>query len=137
MTGKSLAHQFAFSKKELDFRKGVLRRIRGMHAVILDIGAEILANGARSGFGGAAAQDVAGQFDALLASPGTLGLWHGLFMLIVTVILARGIQAGIDVLALPIRVALEVKGDLARQMGELAAAKAEAKRKADHQSAGE
>jgi NSS family neurotransmitter:Na+ symporter len=47
-------------------------------------------------FAGADAAAVAAEFDALLASPGTLGLWHGLFMVIVTVILARGIQAGIE-----------------------------------------
>jgi NSS family neurotransmitter:Na+ symporter len=47
-------------------------------------------------FSGQDAAAIAAQFDALLASPGKLMLWHGLFMVIVTVIVARGIQAGIE-----------------------------------------
>jgi len=47
-------------------------------------------------FNGQDAAAIAAEFDALLASPGDLALWHGLFMIIVTVILARGIQAGIE-----------------------------------------
>ena len=44
----------------------------------------------------AEALDYLKNSDALLASPGSLALWHGLFMIIVTWILARGIQAGIE-----------------------------------------
>ncbi|MEJ2402076.1 MAG: sodium-dependent transporter, partial [Xanthomonadales bacterium] len=38
-------------------------------------------------FTGQSAEAVAAEFDALLASPGSLALWHGLFMIIVTWIL--------------------------------------------------
>jgi len=47
-------------------------------------------------FTGQSADAVAAEFEALLASPGSLALWHGLFMIIVAWILARGIQAGIE-----------------------------------------
>jgi len=47
-------------------------------------------------FTGQSAEAVAAEFETLLASPGSLALWHGLFMIIVTIILARGVQAGIE-----------------------------------------
>ena len=42
------------------------------------------------------AEAVSNEFSALLASPAQMTLWHGLFMLITMVILARGIQRGIE-----------------------------------------
>ena len=47
-------------------------------------------------FTGQDAATVSAEFDALLASPMQLTLWHGIFMLICTIILARGLQKGIE-----------------------------------------
>jgi len=47
-------------------------------------------------FSGQDAVAVGAQFDALLASPGQLALWHGIFMALSTLILARGLQKGIE-----------------------------------------
>jgi len=47
-------------------------------------------------FTGQDAATISAEFDALLASPMQLTLWHGIFMLICTVILARGLQKGIE-----------------------------------------
>ncbi len=47
-------------------------------------------------FTGRDAATISAEFDALLASPMQLTLWHGIFMLICTVILARGLQKGIE-----------------------------------------
>jgi NSS family neurotransmitter:Na+ symporter len=47
-------------------------------------------------FSGQDAAAVGAEFEALLASPSQLMLWHGLFMLICTVILVRGLQKGIE-----------------------------------------
>lgn len=51
---------------------------------------------AGSGFGGAAVTDVASQFDGLLAQPGTMSIWHGVFMLLTLLIVGRGLQGGIE-----------------------------------------
>ncbi len=51
---------------------------------------------AASGFGGAAAADVAAQFDALQAEPGTMIAWHTVFMIIGLLIVGRGLQGGIE-----------------------------------------
>jgi NSS family neurotransmitter:Na+ symporter len=51
---------------------------------------------AATGFGDASASDVAGQFDELLASPGTLTLWHTVFLFFTMFIVARGLQGGIE-----------------------------------------
>jgi NSS family neurotransmitter:Na+ symporter len=53
----------------------------------------------KNGGGNFTGQDTAhisAEFDALLASPAQLTLWHGIFMLICTVILVRGLQKGIE-----------------------------------------
>lgn len=47
-------------------------------------------------FGGASAGDVAGQFDALLARPGTLTAWHTAFLFCTLFIVARGLHGGIE-----------------------------------------
>jgi NSS family neurotransmitter:Na+ symporter len=47
-------------------------------------------------FAGQDAAHISAEFDALLASPLQLALWHGIFMLICAVILARGLQKGIE-----------------------------------------
>ena len=47
-------------------------------------------------FGGAEASTVAAQFDALQAEPGTMILWHTIFMVIGLSIVARGLQGGIE-----------------------------------------
>ena len=51
---------------------------------------------AADGFGGAAAADVAQQFDDLLASPGTLIIWHTVFMCLALLIVGRGLRNGIE-----------------------------------------
>jgi NSS family neurotransmitter:Na+ symporter len=47
-------------------------------------------------FTGQDAATVNAEFEALLASPEQLALWHGIFMLICVVILMRGLQKGIE-----------------------------------------
>jgi NSS family neurotransmitter:Na+ symporter len=47
-------------------------------------------------FSGRDAATVSAEFDALLANPTQLTLWHGIFMLICTLILARGLKKGIE-----------------------------------------
>lgn len=47
-------------------------------------------------FEGQSAAVVNAEFEALLASPFQLGLWHGIFMFICAFILARGLQKGIE-----------------------------------------
>ena len=47
-------------------------------------------------FTGQDAAAISAEFDALLASPGQLTLWHGIFMFICTMILVRGLQKGIE-----------------------------------------
>jgi NSS family neurotransmitter:Na+ symporter len=51
---------------------------------------------AAMGFGGASAGEVAGQFDELLAAPGTLTAWHTVFLFCTLFIVARGLQGGIE-----------------------------------------
>jgi NSS family neurotransmitter:Na+ symporter len=51
---------------------------------------------AATGFGGASPAEVAGQFDELLASPGTLTTWHTVFLFFTMFIVARGLQGGIE-----------------------------------------
>lgn len=51
---------------------------------------------AATGFGGASPAEVANQFDALLASPGTLTTWHTAFLFCTLFIVARGLQGGIE-----------------------------------------
>lgn len=51
---------------------------------------------AGNGFGGSAPADVAAQFDELLASPGTMAIWHGVFLLLAMTIVGRGLQGGIE-----------------------------------------
>jgi NSS family neurotransmitter:Na+ symporter len=57
--------------------------------------AYIFKNGAGD-FSGQDAPTISRQFDALLASPGQLTFWHGIFMAICAVILVRGLQKGIE-----------------------------------------
>jgi len=47
-------------------------------------------------FSGQDAANISAQFDAFLASPTQLTLWHGIFMSICTVILVRGLKKGIE-----------------------------------------
>ena len=55
----------------------------------------IFKNGAGN-FSGQNAEAVSAEFDALLASPSQLALWHGIFMAVATFILVRGVQRGIE-----------------------------------------
>jgi NSS family neurotransmitter:Na+ symporter len=57
--------------------------------------AYIFKNGAGH-FEGRDAAAVSAEYEALLASPAQLTLWHGIFMAITTVILVRGVQKGIE-----------------------------------------
>ena len=47
-------------------------------------------------FGGAAPAEVGQQFDALLADPGALIMWHTAFMIIAMFIVGRGLRGGIE-----------------------------------------
>jgi len=47
-------------------------------------------------FTGQTAEAIGAEFNALLASPAQLTLWHGIFMLITAGILVRGVQKGIE-----------------------------------------
>jgi len=47
-------------------------------------------------FGGASGADVAKQFDGLLADPLAMTGWHTLFMIIALLIVARGLEGGIE-----------------------------------------
>lgn len=51
---------------------------------------------AANGFDGARAADVAGQFDELLARPGTMTAWHTVFIVVALYIVGRGLQNGIE-----------------------------------------
>lgn len=51
---------------------------------------------AATGFGGASTADVAQQFDALLASPGTMVVWHTVFISLALLIVGRGLRGGIE-----------------------------------------
>ena len=47
-------------------------------------------------FNGASSKLVGAEFDALLASPLTLSLWHGLFMAITVAIISMGLEKGFE-----------------------------------------
>ena len=47
-------------------------------------------------FAGLGSEGVDQEFSALLASPSTMILWHGIFMILTVAIVARGVQAGIE-----------------------------------------
>ena len=51
---------------------------------------------ARTGFGGASPTDVARQFDALLANPTVMTMWHTVFIVIALLIVGRGLRDGIE-----------------------------------------
>jgi len=51
---------------------------------------------AANGFGGAVPADVAQQFDALLADPTAMTLWHSVFIVLAMLIVGRGLQGGIE-----------------------------------------
>lgn len=51
---------------------------------------------AANSFDGASAMDVAGQFDDLLANPGSMTIWHTVFISLALVIVGRGLRRGIE-----------------------------------------
>lgn len=51
---------------------------------------------AATGFGGVASSEVAQQFDLLKEAPATMTLWHTVFIATAAMILARGLQHGIE-----------------------------------------
>jgi NSS family neurotransmitter:Na+ symporter len=51
---------------------------------------------AASGFGGADPAAVTQQFDALLADPATMAIWHTVFMVVALFIVGRGLHGGIE-----------------------------------------
>jgi len=51
---------------------------------------------ARDAFRNQDAAAVSAQFDGLMADPAQMGIWHGAFMIVTTVILTRGLQKGIE-----------------------------------------
>jgi NSS family neurotransmitter:Na+ symporter len=81
----------------------------------------------RGEFTGHDAAAISAQFDALMADPTNMGVWHGIFMLLATVILVRGLQKGIEAtvkILMPALFALllamvvygVVEGDMARTL---------------------
>ncbi|MEL0082441.1 MAG: sodium-dependent transporter [Gammaproteobacteria bacterium] len=55
-----------------------------------------IGNAATGAFNGASPADISGLFNGLLASPWTLMGWHTLFMLVTMVVVARGVEAGLE-----------------------------------------
>lgn len=51
---------------------------------------------AGNGFGGADSANVAQQFDALLADPKTMTMWHTVFIVVALLIVGRGLRGGIE-----------------------------------------
>ena len=51
---------------------------------------------AATGFGGTTMAEVAQQFEELKRSPGTMTLWHTVFMVVALVIVGRGLRGGIE-----------------------------------------
>jgi NSS family neurotransmitter:Na+ symporter len=51
---------------------------------------------AANGFGGATALDVAQQFEDIKASPGTMAIWHTVFISLALLIVSRGLRDGIE-----------------------------------------
>jgi NSS family neurotransmitter:Na+ symporter len=51
---------------------------------------------AANGFGGATALDVAQQFEDVKASPGTMAIWHTVFISLALLIVSRGLRDGIE-----------------------------------------
>ncbi len=51
---------------------------------------------AANGFGGAAALEVAQQFEDIKASPGTMAIWHTVFITLALTIVGRGLRRGIE-----------------------------------------
>ncbi|MDH3350598.1 MAG: sodium-dependent transporter [Gammaproteobacteria bacterium] len=51
---------------------------------------------AANGFGGATALDVAQQFEDIKASPGTMAIWHTVFIVLALFIVSRGLRDGIE-----------------------------------------
>ncbi|MGI9236206.1 MAG: sodium-dependent transporter [Woeseiaceae bacterium] len=51
---------------------------------------------AANGFGGATPADVASQFDALLADPAAMTIWHTVFISIAVLIVGQGLRGGIE-----------------------------------------
>ncbi len=51
---------------------------------------------AANGFGGAGALEVAQQFEDIKASPGTMALWHTVFIVMALLIVGRGLRRGIE-----------------------------------------
>jgi len=47
-------------------------------------------------FRGASSYAVAAEFDALLAAPGPVAMWHGAFLALTAIIVSRGLQRGIE-----------------------------------------
>jgi len=66
------------------------------YAVIAGWTVAYIFKSARGDFTGHDAAAISAQFDALMADPLNMGLWHGIFVLLATVILVRGLQKGIE-----------------------------------------
>jgi NSS family neurotransmitter:Na+ symporter len=61
-----------------------------------NIGASGIAGLASPAFAGEGAEEITGRFGALLSSPGTMILFHGIFIAISTFIVTRGVKGGIE-----------------------------------------
>ncbi|MFC6669429.1 sodium-dependent transporter [Marinobacterium aestuariivivens] len=55
-----------------------------------------IGHAARGAFAGANAEAIGGMFGGMLSSPGTLLLWHTVFMLMVVAIVGAGLRAGME-----------------------------------------
>lgn len=70
--------------------------IATFYAVISGWSVAYIFKSANGQFSGQDASSVGAEFSALLANPLEMTFWHGLFMLVCTIILARGLQKGIE-----------------------------------------
>ncbi|HEY5717700.1 MAG TPA: sodium-dependent transporter [Motiliproteus sp.] len=70
--------------------------ILSFYSVIGGWAVSYVGSSASGSFAGADADAIGALFGGLLGSPSTLLLWHSLFMLLVVVVVARGVRAGLE-----------------------------------------
>ena len=70
--------------------------ILSFYSVIGGWAVSYVGSSASGAFAGADAEAIGNLFGGLLGSPSTLLLWHSLFMLLVMVVVARGVRAGLE-----------------------------------------
>ena len=70
--------------------------ILSFYSVIGGWALSYVGNSAAGAFNGASTEQIGALFGNLLSDPGSLLLWHSLFMLLVIMIVARGIRSGME-----------------------------------------